>query len=36
MILDMRQIIQTQKGILEENGIESVQGEEELPGPDEI
>lgn len=30
----MRQIIMTQKNILEENGIESIQGEEELPGPD--
>lgn len=30
----MRQIITTQKNILEENGIESVQAEEELPGPD--
>ena len=34
MITDMRQIIMTQKNILEENGIESIQGEEELPGPD--
>lgn len=32
----MRQIIITQKTILEENGIESVQGEEELVGTDEI
>jgi len=30
----MRQIIIAQKNILEENGIEAVQGEEELPGPD--
>lgn len=36
MITDMRQIILTQKNILEENGIEPVQGEEELPGTDEI
>jgi hypothetical protein len=34
MISDMRQIILTQKNLLEENGIEAVQGEEELPGSD--
>ncbi len=34
MITDMRQIILTQKNILEENGFEAVQGEEELPGAD--
>ncbi len=36
MITDMRQIILTQKNILEENGFEAVQGEEELPGADQI
>jgi RecB family endonuclease NucS len=36
MITDMRQIIIAQKNLLEENGFEAVQGEEELPGVDEI
>jgi hypothetical protein len=36
MITDMRQIILAQRSILEDNGIEPVQGEEELPAADEI
>ena len=36
MITDMRQIILAQRNILEEHGVEPVQGDEELPAPDEI
>lgn len=36
MIADMRQIILTQKNILEENGIEPISGEDELPPSDQI
>jgi hypothetical protein len=36
MITDMRQIIITQKNILDDNGIEAVQGEEELFGPEDL
>jgi|LakMenEpi03Aug12_release.lakeMendotaPanAssembly.Ray.scaffolds.fasta_scaffold815936_3 hypothetical protein len=36
MITDMRQIILAQRSILEEHGVEPVQGDEELPAADEI
>lgn len=34
MITDMRQIILAQRNILQDNGFDAVQGDEELPAPD--